>query len=444
MVDDNPVNLISTKELLESWGYRVDTVEKPSEALKLLQSTKEYAVLLLDFLMPDMDGAELAEKIRRYNDESVILIYSCENSRDAIKESLRAQVMDFIDKDEDIPTLKKAIQAAVARYENIKTLKLGENTSENQSLLQEFGLIGAAPSMSRVAALTKKFRSMDNPVLITGETGTGKELIAKALHDPTRGEFYVVNCAAFANSSLIEAELFGYEKGAFTGAINKKIGILEIANRGTVFLDELHHLSPAGQATMLRAIREEKIRRVGGDQEISIRCRIVAATKPDIHQKAMNGEFLMDLYFRLKMLLIEIPVLRERKEDIPLLIHHFCNQFNKKNGTNKKFLARTVRALEEYSWPGNIGELQGLVVNLLATSNKNNIEPKDLDLRFEQVADELELANFTLDDFEKRQVREKQRFIESVIRSSESQRHAAKRLGVSESTLRGHLERARA
>lgn len=168
MVDDNPVNLISTKELLESWGYRVDTVEKPSEALKLLQSTKEYAVLLLDFLMPDMDGAELAEKIRRYNDESVILIYSCENSRDAIKESLRAQVMDFIDKDEDIPTLKKAIQAAVARYENIKTLKLGENTSENQSLLQEFGLIGAAPSMSRVAALTKKFRSMDNPVLITG------------------------------------------------------------------------------------------------------------------------------------------------------------------------------------------------------------------------------------------------------------------------------------
>jgi len=297
--------------------------------------------------------------------------------------------------------------------------------------------------MIKIANLAKRFRPMDEPALITGETGTGKELIARALHDPSKGQFFAVNCAAFASSSLIEAELFGYEKGSFTGAMNKKIGILEIANRGTVFLDELHHLSPAAQAAILRAIREKKIRRVGGDQELPIHCRIIAATKPDVHQKATTGEFLADLYFRLKMLLIEIPPLRERKEDIPLLIQHFCNDFNRKNGTNKKFLVRTVRALEEYSWPGNIGELQGLVVNLLASTNKTTIEPTDLNLGVEQTIDELEKAGYTLEDFENRQLREKCKFIESVLRSSESRRHAAKRLGVSESTLRGHLDRTR-
>jgi DNA-binding NtrC family response regulator len=441
-VDDNPINLVATKELLESWGYRVDTAEKPSDALKILQSTKEYAVLLLDFLMPEMDGAELAERIRKFNDESVILIYSCEDSRNAVKESLRAQVMDFVDKDEDIPTLKKAIAAAIAKYENVKTLKSEQTPEEGNALLQELGLIGASPALIRVAALAKRFRTMDDPALITGETGTGKELIARALHDPSKGQFLVVNCAAFANSNLVEAELFGYEKGAFTGAMNKKIGILEVANRGTVFLDELHHLSLSAQASLLRAIREKKIRRVGGDQEISIHCRIIAATKPDIHQRAMNNEFLLDLYFRLKMLLLEIPALRNRKEDIPLLVQHFCAEFNKKNKTSKKFQARTIRSLEEYAWPGNIGELHGAVVNLLASSNKNTIEPKDLDPRFEKIADD-EIAASTLEDFETRQNREKHKFIESVIRSSESQRHAAKRLGISESTLRGHLERAR-
>jgi two-component system nitrogen regulation response regulator NtrX len=443
-VDDNPMNLESTKELLESWGYRVDTAEKPSEALKMLQSTKEYSVLLLDYLMPEMDGAELAEKIRKTNDESVILMYSCEDSRDAIKESLRAQVMDFIDKDEDVPALKKAIESAVARYETLKTLRIEPTSADDFCLLKDIGLIGASPSMIKIATLAKRFRKMDNPVLITGETGTGKELIARALHDPSKGDFFAVNCAGFANSQLIESELFGYVKGAFTGANNSKAGILEIAKSGTVFLDELHHLSPAGQAAILRAVREHKIRRVGGDQEDTIRCRIIAATKPDIHQKAERQEFSPDLYYRLKMLLIEIPPLRERKEDIPLLVQYLADDFNQKNGTQKKFLARTVRGLEEYSWPGNIGELQGLIVNVMATTNKNTIEPRDLGPAFEQPMEEIEVTGFTLEDFESRQQREKFRFVEAVVRASESQRHAAKRLGISESTLRGHLERARA
>ena len=444
VVDDDPVNLVSTKELLESWGYRVDITEKPSEALTLIQNSKEYAVILLDYLMPEMNGARLAERIARINDEAVILMYSCEDTRDANKDSLRVQVVtDFIDKDEDIPTLKKAIENAVKKFECYRTLKPNQSPSENQKILAEFGLIGTSAGMAKAVALAKRFKSMDDYVMITGESGTGKEIIAHALHDPTKGPFMVVNCASFKEPGLVDAELYGYEKGSFTGALARKIGMFEKAGRGTLFLDELHHLGESAQAKLLRAAREREIRRVGSNDAIAIHCRIIVATKPDIHKKAANGEFLGDLYFRLKKLLIEIPALRDRKEDIPLLVQYFCDEYNKKNGTNKKFLTRTIRAFENYPWPGNIGELDGTVVNLLASSTKNQIEPKDLWDHFELPADDLEASEFTLEDFERKQLREKHKYIESVILSSDSQRHAAKRLGINESTLRGQLERIR-
>jgi two-component system response regulator AtoC len=439
IVDDDPTNLISTQELLQSWGFEVVTAEKPSEAIKIVQTQKEFGVIILDYLMPEMTGGELAEKIHNYDEEASILMYSCDDSRDALKNSIRAGVTAFIDKDEDYNKLKMSIREAITKYESAKTLK-GE--ALNPAIMTELGLIGSSPIMIRIAALAKKFRTMDDPALITGETGTGKELIARALHDPSKGVFLVVNCAGFANSNLVESELFGYEKGAFTGALTRKPGILEIANRGTVFLDELHHLSPSSQATLLRAIREKTIRRVGGSDEIRIHCRIIAATKPNIHENALKGEFLADLYYRLKMLMIEIPPLKERKEDISPLINHFTNLFNSKNKTNKRFLIRTIRALEEYNWPGNIGELQGMVVNLLATSTKNTIEPKDLDCLIERTPDEKEITNYSLEDFDLRQQRDRVKFVQTVVGMSESRTHAAKRLGVGESTLRMFLSRA--
>jgi DNA-binding NtrC family response regulator len=441
VVDDNPINLESTRQLLESYGFRVESAELPSQALETLQVGKDVAVILLDYKMPEMDGAKLAEEIQKFNEESVILMYSCEDSRDAIKHSFRARVTDFIDKDENIGKLISAVKSGFELYESRRTIVHNEN-QEQRSILSELGLIGSSHTMMRVAALTKQFRTMDEPVLITGETGTGKELIAKALNNSTTGELFVVNCAAFANSGLIEAELFGYEKGSFTGAIARKLGILEVANKGTVFLDELHHLSLSSQASLLRAIREKKIRRVGGSEEITIRCRIIAATKPDIQERVQNKEFLADLYYRLKHLMIEIPSLKDRKEDIPLLVTHFANEFNKKHGTSKKLLARTIRALEEYSWPGNIGELQGLITNLLASSSKNTIEPKDLDSHLERVFEEIEISALTMEAFELKQFREKLKFIESINKTSTSQRHTASRLGISESTLRGYLAKS--
>ena len=441
VVDDNPINLESTKELLQANGYTVEIADLPSRALELIQNGKGYAVILLDYKMPEMDGARLAEEIRQFNEESVLLMYSCEDSRDAIKDSLRAKVDDFIDKDENVGKLISAVRSGIKVYESRKTIE-NNRDNEQKTILSELGLIGTSQAMMRVAALAKQFRMMDEPVLITGQTGTGKELIARALNNPSQGQFFVVNCASFANSSLVESELFGYEKGAFTGAAAKKIGILEIANKGTVFLDELHHLSLTSQASLLRAIREKRIRRVGGSEEIKIQCRIIAATKPDIHERVATNEFLADLYYRLKHLMIEIPALQERKEDIPLLVTHFANEFNKKHGTTKKFLARTIRALEEYSWPGNIGELQGLITNLLASSSKNTIEPKDLDTHLDRVFEEVEVASLTMEAFEMKQYREKLKFIEAIKRSSTSQRHTASRLGISESTLRGYLEKS--
>jgi len=443
-VDDDSLNLVGTKELLQGWGFSVDTAETADAALKFVQSAKDYAVILLDYRMPEITGAELAVKIRKINDEASIVIYSCDESREALKESLNVKVDAFIEKDEDIPSFKRQLDAAIQKYENVRTLKSGHVPEDSRALLAEIGMVGVSASTVRVAALAKRFRTMDDPVLITGETGAGKELIARALHDPSTGGFQAINCAnSKINGPIVEAELFGYEKGAFTGADKRKIGILESLNRGTVFLDELHHLSPAAQAGILRAIREKTIRRLGGTEEIKIHCRIIAATKPDIHEKAKTGEFLPDLYFRLKILMIEVPPLRERKEDIPLLVQHFCNIYNRKNGTNRRFQARAVRALEEHSWPGNVGELYGAVTTALALTSKNAVEPGDLGSEFNQPFENVATTDTPLKDFDARQSRDRLRFIESIVSSSDSRRHAARRLGITESTLRGQLERTR-
>jgi DNA-binding NtrC family response regulator len=444
VVDDDSLNLISTKEFLEACGFKVDTAERPGEALSLVANgSKEYAVVLIDFLMPEMDGATLANKIHEITDEPALLMYSADDKRETLKKCLRAPVLDFIDKDENVVALKRAIDLSVKHYERMKSLRPSTDPSENERVLKENGLIGCSTGMVRAVARAKKFREMGDAVLIVGETGSGKELIANLLHDPAQaGSFHAVNCAAYQNSTLVESELFGYEKGAFTGATQRKLGILEIANRGTVFLDELHHLGPAAQSTLLRAVREKKIRRVGGDQEIAIHCRIIAATKTDIEERVERGEFLRDLYYRLKMLQINVPALRERKEDIPLLVEYFCSQYNQRYGAQKKFLMRTIRAMEAYSWPGNVAQLQGEIVNALAGSIKNSIEPADLGPEFSEPVGLNDVLP-TLVEYERKQLRDKMKYIRSVMDSSNSQRHSANRLGVSESTLRGLIERTK-
>lgn len=442
VVDDDKANLRATEALLEEWDFRVDVAQNGKEGIqKLKEADREYAVVLLDYKMPEINGAQTAVQMRAINSETIIIVYSCDASREALKETLRAGVIDFIDKAENVEVLRSALELGCQRYEeSIQLFKPIVNKAYNAELLQSIAMVGHSQKMADVAQKCLRYREHDAPVLILGETGTGKELVARAISTGGPDLFFPINCAAFGDGSLVESELFGYEKGAFTGASERKIGILEAAGEGTVFLDELHHLSLKVQATLLRAVREKKIRRVGATKEIAIKCRILAATKPDLLKRVEQGSFLADLYYRLKFLTIDLPALRERPEDIGLLVDHFSKNLQK--STNKRFLfrARTIRILEKYSWPGNVGELEGCINHLLINAKNSIIGPSELDHRFRPL-EILESPKSTLADLESKHRSELKDLIKSALHLAGSTRRAATRLGVNESSLRGMIER---
>lgn len=295
--------------------------------------------------------------------------------------------------------------------------------------------------MVELALQVRRSREMKKPIMILGASGTGKELVAKALHTGPKGLFFPVNCASYTrDGALLESELFGHEKGAFTGALNRKVGILEAAKGGTVFLDEIHHLSPAAQAQLLRAIEEKKVRRVGANQEYEIDFRLIVATKPDIEARVEAGTFLGDLYYRLKYITIEVPDLKDRPEDIEPLVAYFCRKFQEETGKKKTFLMSAVRALEGYAWPGNVRELDGYIFQILTDSPGTVIGPKDLDSRF--VAPEPRASGVvSFQELEDRQEKEKREFLTSVIRSSRSVAQAASTMGMPPTTLRSMVGR---
>ncbi|MGZ3789609.1 MAG: sigma-54-dependent transcriptional regulator [Bacteriovorax sp.] len=443
-IDDDNENLQATSLLLEEWNYKVDTATSGAEGIEKIKSAgRDYAIILLDYKMPIMNGAETAEKIREINAESIILIYSCDNTRSALKDTFRAGAVDFIDKDEKIENLQKSLELACQRFEEgLKLHRPIVNKAHNAELLQSVGMVGQSQKMADVVLKCLNYRKYDQPVLILGETGSGKELVAKAIHGEDKDRFYAVNCAAFGDGNLIEAELFGYEKGAFTGATNRKVGILEAAGFGTVFLDELNHLSLKAQGTLLRALREKKIRRVGATVEINISCRILAACKPDLLSKVEQGLFLPDLYYRLKFLTVDVPSLRERPEDIGLLVEHFARRFQKTSDKKVLFRAKVIRIFEKYEWRGNVGELEGCVSELLVNSKSNIIGPADLDAKF-RALDILDNPTSTLADLELKHEAELRQLISTAINLAGSRRRAALRLGVNESSLRAMVERLR-
>ena len=442
IADDDEENLSSTRSLLHRWGYDVDTVSNGQEALDCLRSsTKQYAVALLDFQMPGKNGAETATELRGFNSEITILIYSAYPSVDSLKASIRAGVINFIEKNENIEYLKRSVAQACAEFEKVRTTKPSFSITESEKIIASIGMIGKSAALAEAASKVLRYRHSDKTVLIMGETGVGKELIAKAIHNGTSDKFFAINCAAFENSSLVESELFGYEKGAFTGATSRKAGIFEVARGGTIFLDELHHLTMGAQAKLLRAIREKKIRRVGGQQEIDVHFRLIVATRPDIETRVSQGTFQPDLYYRIKFLSIEIPPLRERIEDIEPLIHYFCEKHNKETGEKKVFLARTIRQMEKYHWPGNVGELDGYVSALLTNSTRDAIDVSQLEQKFLAADGTVPASEVTYAQLEAKQDHEKRQFLMYVIKSSKSIRHAAQKMGIKPSSLHTLLNR---
>jgi DNA-binding NtrC family response regulator len=438
IVDDEAESLASTQRILKCWGYDADGAASPSEALDIIRSQKkQYAATVLDYRMPEMNGAELAAKIRETNAETVLLIYSAYPSIDAITSSMRARAVNFIGKDEDIEALKSAIESAVVEHDRIRTVQFSINESESTRLIASLGMVGRSEKLARVAEKVIKYRESNKPVLILGETGSGKELIAKALHTGRADSFFPVNCANLENAGLADSELFGHEKGSFTGAAQRKVGIFEAARGGTVYLDELQHLSLSTQTKLLRVLRENKVRRVGAVQEEAVTFKLIASSWPDIEERVANKTFLPDLYYRIRFLTVSIPPLRERPEDIAPLVDLFCQRYFKETGLKRRFLDRTIRYFEEYAWPGNVGELDGIVNNLLADSSREIVD----DGAIEELLPLERFCKMSLEEIEARKSRDIMRVVRYTLMNSKSKRQAALRLGIKPSTLHSMLDK---
>ena len=360
VVDDEKSIRRTLREILEYEKFNVDDAENGIIALKKVGKNK-YDVILLDIKMPQMDGIEVLQHIMKITDTPVIMI-SGHGNIDTAVESIKKGAFDYIAKPLDLNRLLITIRNAIDRSNLInETNELKKKVSES------YEMIGESESIMQIKEMIERVAPSDARVLITGNNGTGKEIIAHWLHKKSnraKAPFIEVNCAAIP-PELIESQLFGHEKGSFTSAIKQHKGDFEQADGGTLFLDEIGDMSQSAQAKVLRALQENKITRVGGEKEIPVDVRIITATNKNIPEEIKNKNFREDLYHRLSTILINVPPLKERKDDIPLLINHFLNEISLKHGkAQKKFTEDAIKELQNIEWTGNIRELKNVVERL--------------------------------------------------------------------------------
>ena len=370
--DQDPIRRV-LREILENEKYQVDDAANGPTALQMLKE-QEYDAILCDIKMPDMDGIEVLEQVKATNDTPVIMI-SGHGTIDTAVDAIKKGAFDFIQKPPDLNRLLITVRNALDK-QSLST----ENKALKKAVSKQNEMVGTSAPMMEVRDMIEKVAPTNARVLITGENGTGKELVARQLHElsPRRyGPFIEVNCAAIP-AELIESQLFGHEKGSFTSAIKQKKGDFELANGGTLFLDEIGDMSLAAQAKVLRALQENKIIRVGGEKEIPVDVRIVAATNKDLRKMIEENAFREDLYHRLSVIVVHVPPLRDRKDDIPLLVSSFVGTIAQNMG--KAAPAFTKEALDElknYQWTGNIRELHNIVERLVIlcgnTITKNDV-----------------------------------------------------------------------
>lgn len=358
--DEESILKLLTHWVKSKWGYSVKTFMKGTEVLNSL--SENPSLILLDIMLPDINGNEVLKKIKSYDKNIPVIMLSAQGSVEVALESIRLGAFDYFPKPIDQNRLEPAIKNAIQNYELIQRItELEENLQKEYSF---DNIISTDNEMQKVFRLVSKVLDNDITVLIQGESGTGKELVARAIHyNGSRKDkpFIVVNCASIPRE-LLESELFGHEKGSFTGAHQRKIGKFELGNGGTIFLDEIGEMEMSLQAKILRVIQQKEFERVGGVDVIKTNVRILSATNRDLKEAVYNKEFREDLYYRLSSFPIQIPPLRERRGDVILLIDHFVEKFNEKLGKNiKGFDKNSLKALYDYNWPGNIRELENLV-----------------------------------------------------------------------------------
>jgi DNA-binding NtrC family response regulator len=352
----------------ENDSYQVFEAEDGLIGIEMIKKD-DFDLVLCDIKMPKMDGVEVLEAAKKIKPEIPIVMISGHGDLDTAVNTMRLGAFDYISKPPDLNRLLNTARIALDRKELVV-----ENTRLKKKVSEKYEMIGESPSMIQIKEMIEKVAPTEARVLITGANGTGKEIVAHWLHqksDRAKGAMIEVNCAAIP-SELIESELFGHKKGSFTGASKDRAGKFEAANNGTIFLDEIGDMSLSAQAKVLRALQENKISRVGSDSDIKINVRVIAATNKDLKKEIEDGKFREDLYHRLAVILIQVPPLNDRREDIPLLIEYFSKKIAEEHGTvQKKFSAKAIKLLQDYDWTGNIRELRNVVERLIILSNKD-------------------------------------------------------------------------
>lgn len=361
--DEAAIRRVLSKILSEeSDQYQIEEASDGLEGIEKIKKT-DYDLVLCDIKMPKMDGVEVLEAGRKLKPETPFIMISGHGDLNTAVQTMRIGAFDYISKPPDLNRLLTTVRNALDR----KVL-VTENKSLKRKVNQSYEMVGNSPAIVAIQEIIDKVAPTDARVLITGSNGTGKELVAHWLHEKSHrnlGPFVEVNCAAIP-SELIESELFGHVKGAFTSAVKDRAGKFETAHGGTLFLDEIGDMSLSAQAKVLRALQESKITRVGSDKDISVDVRVVAATNKDLQQEIAAVRFREDLYHRLAVILIKVPALNDRRDDIPLLIAHFATKIAKEQGMSiKTFSKEAIIRLQEYDWTGNIRELRNVVERLI-------------------------------------------------------------------------------
>ncbi|OGC04208.1 hypothetical protein A2276_06345 [candidate division WOR-1 bacterium RIFOXYA12_FULL_43_27] len=431
-IDDEESILITYKNYLKE-DFTVVLCQSGKEGLEKIKETPFDAVIL-DLKMPEMDGFEVLAKIKAFDESiDVIVATAVDDTKYAVK-AIKNGAFDYVTKPFELEELLSLINKIIERKNLMKDIQYLRTSLEEQQSFSEF--IGDTPTMRNIFLTIKNIGSINSTVLITGESGTGKELAAHAIHKNSirkNHPFVIVNCAAIPEN-LLESELFGHERGAFTGAIERKIGKFELADGGSIFLDEIGCMPQTMQAKLLRFLQDNKFDRVGGKNPIEVDVRIIAATNNDLPEAIKNGSFRHDLYYRLNVIPVNIPPLRERKKDIPLFVKYFIKKFNHEMKKEiKEVSVGVMTALMEYDWPGNVRELQNVIERAVALNREGNYL-KTVFIKEERTLNPKISLKEACQEFEKN-------YISNVLEQTKGNQSAAARiLGIHRVTLISKLE----
>ncbi len=441
IVDDEPATRLALAELLTGWGYRVEQAIDGHEALRRAVEFRPD-IVISDLVMPQTDGLWLLKTLREELPDCPVVMVTGRGSINVAVQAIREGAYDFIEKPLDPARLKMTLARALEKKQTLKEVQVLKRRLGELGGSQGTDFIGHSPSMYRVTDLISRIAPSKAPVVITGESGTGKEVVARGVHNlsPRREKpFIAINCSAIP-ATLIESELFGHEKGAFTGADRQRLGCFELADTGTLFLDEVGELPLELQAKFLRVLEEERLRRLGGKSEIEVDVRVLCATNRDLKEEIRTGRFREDLYFRLNVFNIALPPLRDRREDVPLLVQHFVEKFAHEAGKKVSGVdPKAMELLQSYQWPGNIRELRNTVERAVILCDGEIIARDHLPTEMVGSREETQLLKVPL-GLRLREV-EKEYILSSLDRNNHNKSRTAHILGISEKTLYNKLNR---